>query len=145
MTIITSRVIIEWPNKSPKFEIHHIDGIHHRIDGPAVIRWNEHGIKINEEYWRNGLLHREGGPATLKWDKKGRILLEEYWNNGRRHNLNGPAIIRTWSNGKKCRNVFYINGKRMLSKWFSQLGKDIERDFPDEAIRNMIFNIYGVV
>lgn len=57
----------------------------HRVDGPAVMY--DHG---SEEWWVNGLRHRINGPAVLKiYDHK---IQKEWWVDGKLHRLDGPAI-----------------------------------------------------
>src|ERR1700691_543947 len=45
-------------------DIHYyLNGLHHRVDGPAVIYTN--GLIV---YYLNGILHREDGPAIIYSD-----------------------------------------------------------------------------
>ena len=39
--------------------------------------------QVKSEYYRlNGLLHREDGPAVIRYDKNGQIESQSYWING---------------------------------------------------------------
>lgn len=59
-----------------------IDGVIHRLEGPARIRDN------GEEWWVDGYKHRVDGPAVTKEDGT-----REWWVGGRLNRLDGPAII----------------------------------------------------
>lgn len=110
-----SPIIEYWHNKNKKRESYFNNkGKYHREDGPACQVWHVDGSIILKKYYRNGVLHREDGPAYENWDFD---------------------------------NYFYsyiIYGIEIKPEWFSEIGKDITKDFSDETIRNMILNIYGV-
>jgi hypothetical protein len=73
-----------------------IDGVRHRLDGPAV-EFADGG----KEWFVNGRLHRDDGPAA-EYDGG-----DKYWCiKGKLHREDGPAI--EWSIGHK---KWFINGK----------------------------------
>jgi len=52
------------------------NGVHHRLDGPAVI-WSN-GTK---EWFQNGNRHREDGPAIMEQDGSQEYYLNNHWLN----------------------------------------------------------------
>src|ERR1700691_5718741 len=89
-------------------DIHYyLNGLHHRVDGPAVIYTN--GLLM---YYLNGKRHREDGPAII-WNSNHK----EYYLNGKLHREDGPA--RIYSNGTKS---YYLNGNNIteeVNNWLS--------------------------
>jgi hypothetical protein len=69
------------------------EGAEHRVDGPAVIQYDQNG-DISEEHWFcHGKLHRVDGPAIRRYNGS-----EEWWLHGQRHRDQegsnaGPAIF----------------------------------------------------
>lgn len=63
-------------------EKHVVNGLLHRVDGPAIIYTNG-----PQAWYHNGEVHREDGPAITWGDTK------IYSNHGYLHNKNGPAVI----------------------------------------------------
>jgi hypothetical protein len=59
---------------------YYVDGIPHRINGPAV-----EYLDGEKEYWLNGSIHREDGPAIIwdcgkkEWWLNGKIFFKEDW------------------------------------------------------------------
>jgi hypothetical protein len=49
----------------------------------AFQRWYA-GVLIEESWRRNGLIHRDNGPAYLKWNNAGVLIAEEWYQNGRK-------------------------------------------------------------
>ena len=60
-------------------EEYYIDGIRHRIDGPAVIKWYKTGSNQSQETTSNGKWHRDKGPAIIKWNEDGEKYDEQYY------------------------------------------------------------------
>ncbi len=59
-----------------------INGVYHRIDGPAIIDWFPNG-RIKAKLWvLNGKSHCWCGPAMLYFGKTGGILHEQWCING---------------------------------------------------------------
>ena len=86
----------------------YIDGLLHRLDGPASVN------SLGEDWYQNGLLHRKDGPAVIHHSHK------EWWLNGKRHRVGGPAIEKSgyedeewWENGKRHR----IDGPALEGVW----------------------------
>lgn len=65
-----------------------------REDGPAVTRWSEEGVKLEETYAENKEIHREHGPARIFWDLDGDLIEEKYAYLGKLHRnpQEGPAV-----------------------------------------------------
>lgn len=97
-------------------EKHVVNGLLHRVDGPAIIYTN--GTQV---WYHNGEIHREDGPAITWGDTK------VYANHGYLHNINGPTVI--------CRqhgfhNQYFLYGYKVDKKLFDAL---IE-NYDDETI-----------
>ena len=61
-----------------------VNGIRHRVDGPALTN------RIGKFWYRNGLRHRDDGPSqNYTYGHK------EWYHNGVLHRKDGPAIINT--------------------------------------------------
>ena len=107
----------------PDAEEYRVNGVLHRLDGPAVI-WSN-GM---QEWWQNGMRHRTDGPAIIfasgeeQWyqnDKRHRIDgpaikyidSEAWYKNDKLHRLDGPAVYRI--NNIKGTQKYFINGKEM--------------------------------
>jgi hypothetical protein len=67
------------------------NGHRHRDNGPAYRNWNNDGALTEEGWWQNGFLHRDNAPAYQQWNDAGRLIEEEWWQNSRVHRDNGPA------------------------------------------------------
>jgi hypothetical protein len=80
-------------------------GALHREDGPALLRWSDNGVLVDEEWWRNGRLHKIDGPALQKWDAFGQLIREEWYRYGSTHRDGGPAIRK------------YIGGRLIGEQW----------------------------
>lgn len=72
----------------------YLNGVHHRINGPAIIRSDGH-----RSWCLNGKYHRTNGPARI-WPCGTR----EYHQNGKLHRTDGPAIIHNNGTQKYYRN-----------------------------------------
>jgi hypothetical protein len=46
---------------NPKDQIWRVNGLYHRVGGPAIIRANG-----DQSWYQHGYLHREGGPARIE-------------------------------------------------------------------------------
>ena len=51
----------------------------HRLDGPAVIYYDEDGNIEEEQYYQNDKLHRLKGPAIIKYYEDNTIKEELYY------------------------------------------------------------------
>lgn len=62
-----------------------LDGVWHRVDGPAVIESDG-----TQHWWLFGKMHRENGPAYTSPDGR-----ESWFIDGAPHRVDGPAITRS--------------------------------------------------
>lgn len=101
-----------------------INGVPHRIGGPAIINFyaaifstndgskRKNGKQLNNECWfENGDLHRIGGPAQTNYYPDGTKSFEQYYVNGRLHRLDGPSRQYWFSNGKIKYREYHVDGK----------------------------------
>jgi hypothetical protein len=107
-----------------------IDGLLHRVCGPALLEWDDM-IMTLERWYINGKQHRDNGPATRAW-VDGIMTLEGWYINGKKHRDNGHAI-KAWDDGMLTKEEWYIDGllhrsdgpavlkcenrERMVHKW----------------------------
>lgn len=93
------------------YEFHFIEGtiIHHREDGPALIKFYRNGIIQRNEYLLNGLTHRIDGPAKIIYDLRGEIQHLQYLINGKWHREDGPAIIEYDEFGHERYHTYMYN------------------------------------
>ena len=87
--------IVHIQNDKIILEEYHVNGVRHRIDGPAVIQG------ANKRYYKDGLLHRDYGFAC-EYENGTRIRYHE----GKIHSSYGPAI--TYADGSR---FFYAEGR----------------------------------
>ena len=88
------------------------NGLKHRENRPAWIRYYEDGSILDwEEWYKNDKLHREDGPAEIRYHDDGSIVEEGWYKNGQQHREDGPARIRYFLNGSIEEEVWYKNGK----------------------------------
>ncbi len=52
-------------NGNIKYEGYYIDGYRHRVDGPAVIWYDEDGKVLSKEYWVEGERYKTNIRQTL--------------------------------------------------------------------------------
>lgn len=76
-----------------KIETWSFDGLYHRENGPASIRYDENGVKRQEIWFKNGYKHNEKGPAYILYDFAGRKIIEQYYIDNKNHREDGPCII----------------------------------------------------
>jgi hypothetical protein len=65
--------------------MHH--GQKHRVEGPAIITWDNDGNKDSEEWLQNDVHHRDGAPVVIYWGTKAHDMCgldhcENWYNNG---------------------------------------------------------------
>ena len=119
-----------------------LDGMMHRVDGPAFIRpdlgyvqWNKNGVihrndgpavtyPGGERWYKHGKLHRLGGPAVTKPDGSKIWYIKDLM-----HRTDGPAIMH--GDG---RIEWYLNGRRITSAARFKL----RTQFSDEYIAMLI-------
>lgn len=120
-------------------ELYYINGKKHRVNGPAEIIYHSNGNKEYIEYRNNGLLHRLDGPAYIGYYSNGHIDYESYYKNGRLHRLNGPAGIGYDKNGQSRYEVYYVNGDLHRLN-----GPAIIKYYPDGRIESVEYWVNGV-
>jgi len=59
-----------------------IDGLVHRPDGPAYVRHDPDGSRVEHWYLRHRL-HRTSGPAIVEWARDGSVRRAQWWVAGR--------------------------------------------------------------
>ena len=69
-------------------------------------------IVYKEEFWRvNGISHRVDGPAHISYYESGKIEQEKWYLNGKFHRVDGPAAILYYETGEIEREKWYLYGK----------------------------------
>jgi len=81
-----------------------LNGLNHRLDGPAVVYRFFDGTK-REKWYRHGVLHKDDGPAVVHCTREG-DRTETWHRHGVLHRENGPAI----SNPSSGTEVWYTEG-----------------------------------
>lgn len=66
----------------PMYEAWYLNGVKHRLNGPAYSEWYVYGNKQYEEWCINDNKHRENGPAVQRWYKNEQKTYEAYYKNG---------------------------------------------------------------
>lgn len=80
--------------KFPSIEKWFVDDVLHRVNGPAIIKYDSDGVIIYKSYYLNGIRHRTGGPAIINYNNFSKIIQSLQWfSNGNRHRTDGPAVI----------------------------------------------------
>lgn len=109
-----------------------LDGLLHRLFGPAEIQYTSIGDARTETYCIEGKRHREDGPARIQYGEGGKVILEEYWVNGQMHRLHGPARIRYTEFGnvldEYARVDYFIEGRNIPARQYTKLMKYYEED-----------------
>src|SRR5450631_2156083 len=82
----------------------------------------ESGQIKQEQYFLNGIMHRVGGPADLHYYESGQIAREYYFINSEYHRFDGPAIIYYDKFGQITVGEYFIND--ILLENFEKYGKD---------------------
>lgn len=100
-----------------------LDGLLHRVDGPAVEYENGHRV-----WYLNGQFHREDGPAIEYMDGA-----KAWYLNGIRHRIDGPAVIRP--DGTR---EWYLDGK-----WIVKLINDLKEKHPKIYDQLLIYQVMG--
>jgi len=112
--------IRKWNGDNIVEEIWKVKNVIHRVNGPAVSKWNDEKLVLEEKWYKNGYYHRDDGPAIYKcgddlectseyWYKDGKLhredapaksgfnykyLYEKWYKNGVLHRENGPAYCK---------------------------------------------------
>lgn len=107
-----------------------MQGMFHRTDGPARIKYNG-----QKEWWHLGHLHREGAPAVItpsgrrEWwthgllDRHDAPAVEcgngsrEWWVDGQRHRIDGPAVIRANGGEQWWREGRPVHPPELVRSW----------------------------
>lgn len=114
-TVIT----YHYDGRTKKNERWEIDGKLHRVDGPAVLEYDEDGQKIREEWFQNNLLHRLNKPARILYDSKGLVTSEHWYEHG--IPPTGTIIQKLYNPyggiTSQCTKTFLLGGSTRTS-WF---------------------------
>ena len=71
----------------------------------------ENGKVGQEWYYLNGVKHRVDGPAYISYYMNGEMSMECYRLNGNSHKVDGPADIYYYESGKVKGEYYYLDGK----------------------------------
>ena len=96
-------------------EMWYLDSLLHRMDGPAVIRYNPDGKIVSNTWYVRGELHRDDGPAYLS------STVEEWYQHNKRHRTHGPARIDKQYGGKVVSRTWFTDGRMMARENGSDL------------------------
>lgn len=107
-------VMNQLDEKLPMKHEWYVDGVRHRDDGPAVVKYNLHGDVQREEWFHKGRLHRVDGPAIYEVDESHNIVVLSAWYvDGKLHRTDGPAEIhRDFETGVPYIETWAVNGQR---------------------------------
>lgn len=83
----------------------------HRVDGPAIVSYNEDGSISTEEYWQDNQKHRDGAPAQIYYNTSGEVRVEAWYQHGELHREGAPAQSSYQDSGHESYN-WYLNGKK---------------------------------
>ena len=115
-----------------------LDGVPHRIDGPASQNWDEDGNLKSEVWYQSGVPHRIDGPAEIVL-RGGLITAEAWYKNGEKHRIDGPALSHysTWN--KTCQSeCWYQNGRKHRidgpAMWWFCEGKKFEEWYKNDRL-----------
>ena len=88
-----------------------------------IVRSNDSGIAIQilKEYFKNGKQHRINGPAELKYDNHGAKKRFSWYQNNKLHRVGGPAVIQyDTTTGKPKYGVYYKNGQLIDQEFYDE-------------------------
>lgn len=101
--------VIKWENNCKILEMWYDHGILHRINGAAVTRW-VNAVILSETWYKHGMLHRDNDePAITKWDGFD-VVKKEWWQENNRNRINNPAVIE-YKNRVIIEEYWYRNNK----------------------------------
>lgn len=109
-----SHPVVEYKHYSDEmvdYEVHTVSGLPHRVDGPAVILYDDKGQVQCKTYYENGKKHRTDGPAEILYDVNGKIYRVIYYENDNKHRIGGPAYIEYDKYGTIVTKMYFKNGK----------------------------------
>jgi antitoxin component YwqK of YwqJK toxin-antitoxin module len=73
------------------------------------VRYYPTGEKLSETYYLNGLKHRIGGPAYIVYHSNGNIKILKWYENDKTHNVDDAAFVSFYENGKVHVKKWYLN------------------------------------
>ena len=94
-------------------ETYYVDGLKHRIDGPAYILWYLDGTMHREHFYVKDHLHRTDGPALTVYRESGHIFSESYYIHDMFHREDGPAYIEYYNYTKQPSYIAYYSNNKM--------------------------------
>jgi len=78
------------------------------------VRYYDTGNKLCEHWFQNDILHRLDGPAVILYDENGYKSYERWYQNGKPHRLDGPALIN-YNNGSVLYGIWYHKGIQLTN------------------------------
>ncbi|WP_299695350.1 hypothetical protein [uncultured Tateyamaria sp.] len=93
-----------------------LNGLLHRLHGPALTEWSERtGNTIFETWFLDGQEHRDDGPAIIEYDEfdSRRVTTEIWKQNGQLHRKGGPAIVEYGETGNVALEEWWLHGQRL--------------------------------
>lgn len=87
-----------------------LNGLLHREDGPAYLRYWGNGSVRYEMWYLDGRVHRRNGPARTDYRKNGMVKSEEWLRNGVLRRGDGPAYIQYRKDGSVKYKGWALNG-----------------------------------
>lgn len=82
--------------------------------------YSEHGILCKKVYLNEkGEVHREDGPAMIRYNILGKKIEEIYFMNGSRHRIDGPAYI-SYKDDVPCTTKFIIRGMEVSREYWEK-------------------------
>lgn len=87
-------------------------GKYHRINGPALQKWNLAGQLVYTEWIIENKMHRTDGPALQSWDDTGQLASAGWYKEGKLHRTDDPAYQEWNDAGQLTGETWYTMGKR---------------------------------
>ena len=108
------------PNGQVECEEWLVNGVCHRLDGPAVIWYHDNGQVECEAWLVNGQGQRLDGPAWVEYNAIGQVEREGWLVDGKCHRLDGPAQVEYHDNGQVAGERWYYEGKEVTPEFAQQ-------------------------
>lgn len=96
-----------------KVERYIVKGELHRLDGPALRRFDEKGV-FAESYYVCGHMHRVDGPASINYNDNDNVDREMWVYCGKRHRTIEPALIDYDDQGNVTDSLYYHHGTEII-------------------------------
>lgn len=126
-----------WPQR--RVATWYINGVTHRNNGPALIKYDSNGQELFHQWVSGGIVHRNDGPAVIYYHN-GRPILEEWVKFGKTHRVDGPACIDYSKDGTKNGEMWYFDGHQ-----HRESGPAVISYYPDGTIKGENWYNEGVL